>query len=161
MLDKNKKPLIHLTPSQGLFSLERMVLKKSEEVGKKIPIIVVPEEAGKMMDEIQKIANENKVEVAIIGMGDSGKPKIPRLFGFNPPEPSCISEKPEEEKERGISFVYNDMIKNAEPTLAPTLAYRGQLLSSVNQELENKKPKKTRTKNNRKTKKRKKAKNGR
>lgn len=154
MLDKNRKPLIHLTPSQGLFSLEKTMLKKSEEMGKQIPIIVVPEEDRKMMDEIQKIANEKKVEVAIIGMGDSGKSKI---YGFNPPAPSCVQEKPEEEKQRGISFVHNDMIKNAEPTLAS----KGQLLSSVNQELENKKPKKTRTKNNRKTKKRKKAKNGR
>lgn len=118
------------------------------------PIIVAPKYDTEMHDRIKKLSEISKIELQIIGMGDSGKSKI---YGFNPPTPLCTQEKPEEEKQRGISFVHNDMIKNAEPTLAS----RGQLLSSVNQELENKKPKKTRTKNNRKTKKRKKAKNGR
>lgn len=156
MLDKNKKPLIHLTPSQGLFSLERMVLKKSEEVGKKIPIIVVPEEAGKMMNEIQKIANENKVEVAIIGMGDSGKSKIPNLLAFNH-TPACTLINDYEDKQRGLSFSFNELIKDVEPTTP----FTGRVVSSKEQFLENKKPKKERVKNNRKTKKRKKAKNGR
>jgi hypothetical protein len=116
----------------------------------------MPEEAGSMMDEIQKLANDNKVEVAIIGMGDSGKSKIPNLLAFNY-IPSSTTEKNNEEIQRGLSFSFNDLVKYVESTIP----FTGRPISSKEQFFENKKPKKERVTNNRKKKKRKKAKNGR
>lgn len=156
MMNKKFKPLIALPPTEGFSYAERMMIKKSEEISKMIPIIVVPEEAGIMMNEIQKVADDNRVEVAIIGMGDSGKPKIPNLLSFNY-SPSCTTENNNEEKQRGISFSFNDLVKDAEPTIS----FTGRTISSKESFFENKKPKKERVTNNRKKKKRKKAKNGR
>lgn len=154
MINKKFKPLISLPPTEGFDYLQRMMFKKSEEeMSRKIPIIVIPEEAKGLRDEVQQIANDNGVEVAIIGMGDSGKPKTPNLLSFNY-SPSCTTEKNHEEKQRGVSFSFNELVKDVEPTIP----FIGRLVSSKEQFLENKKPKKERVKNNRKTKKRKKLK---
>lgn len=153
MLNKKIKPLISLPQNEDF---AKLIFKKQEELKKDIPIIVIPEEAGDLRNEVQNIANENGIEIAIIGMGDSGKPKIPELMAFNH-VPSCTIKKEENEPKRGVSFSFNDLVKDAEPTIP----YRGQLLSSKEDFIDAKKPKKERAKNNRKTKKRKKAKNGR
>jgi hypothetical protein len=156
-MNKKFKPLIALPPTEGFDYLQRMMFKKSEEeMSKHIPIIVIPEEAKDLRDEVQSLANDNGVEIAIIGMGDSGKSKIPNLLAFNH-TPSCSTENNHEEKQRGVSFSFNDLVKDAEPTIP----FTGRLVSSKEKFIENKKPKKERVKNNRKTKKRKKAKNGR
>lgn len=157
MMNKKFKPLIALPPTEGFDYLQRMMFKKSEEeMSRKIPIIVIPEEAKELRDEVQQLANENGVEVAIIGMGDSGKSKIPNLLAFNH-TPTCTVINDYEEKQRGLSFSFNELVKDVEPTIP----FTGRPVSSKEQFLENKNPKKERVKNNRKTKKRKKAKNGR
>lgn len=132
------------------------MFQKSEEMDKRIPIIVIPEEAKGLRDEVQSIANENGVEFAIIGMGDSGKSKTPNLLAFNHIS-TCTVINDCEEKQRGISFSFNELVKDVEPTIP----FTGRVVSSKEQFLENKKTKKEIAKNNRKTKKRKKAKNGR
>ena len=80
MINKKFNPLIDLPPTEGFSYTERIMLQKSEEMSRKIPIIVIPEEAKVLRDEVQSIANDNGVEFAIIGMGDSGKSKIPNLL---------------------------------------------------------------------------------
>lgn len=154
-MNKKFKPLIALPPTEGFDYLQKMMFKKSEEeMSRKIPIIVIPEEA-KLRDEVQQLANDNGVEVAIIGMGDSGKSKIPNLLAFNY-TPACTVINDYEDKQRGLSFSFNELVKDGEPTIP----FTGRVVSSKEQFLENKKPRKERVKNNRKTKKRKKAKNG-
>lgn len=166
MLNKNRKPLISLPPTEGLY-FSKMMFKKSVDLSKRIPIIVVPEEAGSMIDEIQKVADDNKVEVAIIGMGKGNNGLLNLSMSIAAMSLTlAITEQQKKdkalviddtEKQRGLSFSFNDLVKDVEPTIP----FTGRLVSSKEQFLEIKKPKKERAQNNRKKKKHKKAKNGR
>lgn len=169
MMNKKFKPLIALPPTEGLSYAERIMLQKSEEMSKRIPIIVIPEEAGSMMDEIQKLADDKKVEVAIVGMGE-GKRGIRNIslalaamnltFALSEcfKSDNTLAINNEEncnEKENLFGFT------NRELTGQDAVVYEEDTHNKIFKDKDYSKPKKEKVKNNRKTKKRKKAKNGR
>lgn len=168
MLDKNRKPLIHLPPTEGFSYAERMMFKKSEEMSKNIPIIVIPEEAGDLRNEVQNVADEQGVEVAIIGMIEGKRDINFNLMAANLVLSTTINnfkqditiidnEEYSESKGNLFKFTNPDLFIGAEPTIAT----QEDFYNPIFKDKDFSKPKKERAKNNRKKKKHKKAKNGR
>lgn len=165
MLDKNRKPLISIPQNEDY---ARLIFKKQEELKNNTPIIVIPEEAKELRDEVQSVANEKGVEVTIIGMGE-GKKGL-RNLSMNLAAISLVLATTEkQQKDRALIFEDEELGKSR-VDLFQTIPMKStdymflpeaENNNPIFKEKDFSKPKKERAKNNRKTKKRKKAKNGR
>ena len=67
MLNKNRKPLISFPENEDY---ARLIFKKQEEMKTNIPIIIIPEESVELRNEVQSLANEKGIDIAIIGAGN-------------------------------------------------------------------------------------------
>ena len=171
MLNKKIKPLISLPAPEGLSYAERIMLQKSEEMNKNIPIIVIPEEAKDLRNEVQSLADENGIDISIIEEGMS-RGKNSRLLSTIAAMSLTLALTEQQKKDR-IVVIDGEEYSEEKGNLStltnpyfitdavPTIATQGNFYNPIFKDKDFSKPKKERVKNNRKTKKRKKAKNGR
>lgn len=173
MMNKKFKPLISLPQTEGFSYAERMMLKKSQEMSKNIPIIFIPEEVKDPRSEVQSLADENGIDIAIIEEGNN-LGKNMRLLSTTIAAMNIVLATTEKQQNKDNILVIDNeeyseskgnLFKFTNPDLfigaEPTIATQGDFYNPIFKDKDYSKPKKEKVKNNRKTKKRKKAKNGR